>query len=173
MQEKSQLEETLRRRETRPARRHTLHTSTKVSHTRIFHVCASCLPTYGSLTFSEWLLVLSITCICWLCYLASTQASPSGYWYLQPRHVYSELFCQRHFRARSNWSFQACCIQQEIDYLVQRDSDLVCSHQAGQILARILTLLISRVRLILPGELAKHAVSEGTKAVTKYSSSTK
>ncbi|VIO87701.1 Probable histone H2B 4, putative [Brugia malayi] len=27
------------------------------------------------------------------------------------------------------------------------------------------------VRLILPGELAKHAVSEGTKAVTKYMSS--
>ena len=26
------------------------------------------------------------------------------------------------------------------------------------------------VRLILPGELAKHAVSEGTKAVTKYQS---
>ena len=29
----------------------------------------------------------------------------------------------------------------------------------------------SAVRLILPGELAKHAVSEGTKAVTKYHSS--
>ena len=28
------------------------------------------------------------------------------------------------------------------------------------------------VRLLLPGELAKHAVSEGTKAVTKYSSAT-
>ncbi|KAH3901064.1 probable Histone H2B.2 [Saccharomycodes ludwigii] len=28
------------------------------------------------------------------------------------------------------------------------------------------------VRLILPGELAKHAVSEGTRSVTKYSSST-
>ncbi len=28
------------------------------------------------------------------------------------------------------------------------------------------------VRLILPGELAKHAVSEGTKAVNKYTSST-
>ena len=27
------------------------------------------------------------------------------------------------------------------------------------------------VRLLLPGELAKHAVSEGTKAVTKYQSS--
>lgn len=28
------------------------------------------------------------------------------------------------------------------------------------------------VRLILPGELAKHAISEGTKAVTKYNQST-
>lgn len=30
----------------------------------------------------------------------------------------------------------------------------------------------SAVRLVLPGELAKHAVSEGTKAVTKYQSQT-
>ena len=29
----------------------------------------------------------------------------------------------------------------------------------------------SAVRLVLPGELAKHSVSEGTKAVTKYTSS--
>jgi len=29
------------------------------------------------------------------------------------------------------------------------------------------------VRLILPGELAKHAISEGTKSVTKFSSATK
>ena len=29
------------------------------------------------------------------------------------------------------------------------------------------------VRLLLPGELAKHAVSEGTKAVTKYTSTTR
>ncbi|KAJ6630845.1 histone-fold-containing protein, partial [Mycena sp. CBHHK59/15] len=28
------------------------------------------------------------------------------------------------------------------------------------------------VRLILPGELAKHAISEGTKSVTKFSSAT-
>ena len=27
------------------------------------------------------------------------------------------------------------------------------------------------VRLLLPGEVAKHAVNEGTKAVTKYTSS--
>ena len=29
----------------------------------------------------------------------------------------------------------------------------------------------SAIRLVLPGELAKHAVSEGTKAVTKFTSS--
>lgn len=28
------------------------------------------------------------------------------------------------------------------------------------------------VRLLIPGELAKHAVSEGTKAVTKYTNTT-
>ena len=50
------------------------------------------------------------------------------------------------------------------------------------VLSRVLTLpsrrstITSReiqtaVRLMLPGELAKHAVSEGTKAVTKYTSS--
>ena len=31
---------------------------------------------------------------------------------------------------------------------------------------------LGQVRLILPGELAKHAVSEGTKAVTKFTSAT-
>ena len=31
--------------------------------------------------------------------------------------------------------------------------------------------LQTSVRLVLPGELAKHAVSEGTKAVTKFTSS--
>ncbi|XP_052459061.1 histone H2B-like [Carassius gibelio] len=33
------------------------------------------------------------------------------------------------------------------------------------------TEILTAVRLLLPGELAKHAVSEGTKAVTKYTSS--
>ncbi len=31
-------------------------------------------------------------------------------------------------------------------------------------------IVLGAVRLILPGELAKHAVSEGTKAVTKFTS---
>lgn len=35
---------------------------------------------------------------------------------------------------------------------------------------RIFWCLQTAVRLILPGELAKHAVSEGTKAVTKFTS---
>jgi hypothetical protein len=51
-----------------------------------------------------------------------------------------------------------------------------CTAEAGR-LARVNQkgTLSSRevqtaVRLVLPGELAKHAVSEGTKAVTKFSS---
>ncbi|UYV62680.1 hypothetical protein LAZ67_2001540 [Cordylochernes scorpioides] len=34
------------------------------------------------------------------------------------------------------------------------------------------TITSREIHLLLPGELAKHAVSEGTKAVTKYTSST-
>jgi histone H2B len=50
------------------------------------------------------------------------------------------------------------------------------SHPADTMLCCLQGTLASReiqtaVRLILPGELAKHAVSEGTKAVTKYTSS--
>ena len=41
-----------------------------------------------------------------------------------------------------------------------------------QTLCPLLTIISNtmQVRLILPGELAKHAVSEGTKAVTKFTS---
>ncbi|XP_063785855.1 histone H2B 1.1-like [Pseudophryne corroboree] len=35
---------------------------------------------------------------------------------------------------------------------------------------KVLKQIQTAVRLLLPGELAKHAVSEGTKAVTKYTS---
>ena len=40
----------------------------------------------------------------------------------------------------------------------------------GSQLCTNLLRLQTAVRLILPGELAKHAVSEGTKAVTKFTS---
>ncbi|KAJ3600525.1 hypothetical protein NHX12_031506 [Muraenolepis orangiensis] len=41
----------------------------------------------------------------------------------------------------------------------------------NDIFERIAREIQTAVRLLLPGELAKHAVSEGTKAVTKYTSS--
>ena len=47
-------------------------------------------------------------------------------------------------------------------------SKLAASNKRSTISSREIQ---TSVRLILPGELAKHAVSEGTKAVTKYSSS--
>ena len=54
--------------------------------------------------------------------------------------------------------------------------DKVCGEAAKLVQYNRKNTLSSRevqtaVRLLLPGELAKHAVSEGTKAVTKYSSS--
>lgn len=76
----------------------------------------------------------------------------------------------RHLRACCHRGIQARCIQQEVHDLIPRDPNLVSfpllhwpDHADNG----------TSVRLILPGELAKHAVSEGTKAVTKYSSSTK
>jgi hypothetical protein len=50
--------------------------------------------------------------------------------------------------------------------------DLVWPSVSSSTHARIYSLLslLTQVRLILPGELAKHAVSEGTKAVTKFTS---
>jgi len=75
----------------------------------------------------------------------------------------------RHLRACRNRSLETRCLQQEVDNLVARDPDIV---SVLPILNLDLTDILS-VRLILPGELAKHAVSEGTKAVTKYSSSAK
>ena len=45
---------------------------------------------------------------------------------------------------------------------------LVCYNKKGTLTSREIQ---TAVRLALPGELAKHAVSEGTKAITKYTSS--
>jgi histone H2B len=54
--------------------------------------------------------------------------------------------------------------------------DRVCNEAASLSRYNKKSTLSSReiqtaVRLVLPGELAKHAVAEGTKAVTKYTSS--
>ena len=51
--------------------------------------------------------------------------------------------------------------------LAAEASKLACYNKRLSITSRDIQ---TAVRLILPGELAKHAVSEGTKAVTKYTS---
>ena len=51
---------------------------------------------------------------------------------------------------------------------VAREGGRLCSYSSkGTLSSREIQ---TAVRLVLPGELAKHAVSEGTKAVTKFTS---
>lgn len=49
------------------------------------------------------------------------------------------------------------------------EASRLCQHNKGKTISS--REVQTSVRLLLPGELAKHAVSEGTKAVTKYTSS--
>lgn len=53
------------------------------------------------------------------------------------------------------------------DRIANESSKLATYNQTKTLTSREIQ---TAVRLLLPGELAKHAVSEGTKAVTKYSS---
>ncbi|KAJ3423899.1 histone h2b [Anaeramoeba flamelloides] len=53
--------------------------------------------------------------------------------------------------------------------LAMEASNLARFNKRGTITSREVQ---SATRLLLPGELARHAVSEGTKAVTKYSNAT-
>jgi histone H2B len=93
------------------------------------------------------------------------------FFYFEFNFIWSILTHLRYLRTCCNWSQQARRIHQEIYHLIPRDPDIV-SHLSISIFNHH-RLHFHSVRLILPGELAKHAVSEGTKAVTKYSSSSK
>jgi len=62
---------------------------------------------------------------------------------LKQVHPNDELVRQRHLRAHRHRSFPPCPLQQEINHQLLRDP--------------------TTIRLLLPGELTKHAVSEGTK----------
>jgi len=53
------------------------------------------------------------------------------------------------------------------DKIASEAGRLVRANKRGTLTSREIQ---TAVRLLLPGELAKHAVSEGTKAVTKYTS---
>lgn len=52
---------------------------------------------------------------------------------------------------------------------IAREAGRLCRYNAKATLSS--REVQTSIRLLLPGELAKHAVSEGTKAVTKYTSS--
>ena len=58
-------------------------------------------------------------------------------------------------------------INDTFDRICQESGKLVNNNHKHTLSSREVQ---TAVRLLLPGELAKHAVSEGTKAVTKYSS---
>ncbi|KAE8676419.1 Histone H2B.3 [Hibiscus syriacus] len=60
------------------------------------------------------------------------------------------------------------CINDIFEKLAQEASRLARYNKKPTITSREIQ---TAVRLVLPGELAKHAVSEGTKAVTKFTSS--
>uniref|UniRef100_A0A3Q0RZ49 Uncharacterized protein n=1 Tax=Amphilophus citrinellus TaxID=61819 RepID=A0A3Q0RZ49_AMPCI len=57
------------------------------------------------------------------------------------------------------------------DVLAVAGTFMLFSRNSGAVSCPPLAEIQTAVRLLLPGELAKHAVSEGTKAVTKYTSS--
>ena len=65
-------------------------------------------------------------------------------------------------------SFMNSFITDIFDKIANEAGKLVRYNKKGTLSSREIQ---TAVRLILPGELAKHAVSEGTKAVTKYTSS--
>jgi histone H2B len=61
----------------------------------------------------------------------------------------------------------ACALQDIFDKIATETQNLARYNKKPTITSREIQ---TAVRLILPGELSKHAVSEGTKAVTKFTS---
>lgn len=113
----------------------------------------------------------------------SPQAGPPRHWYLHSCHVHLELLCQWYVsnwlfkkedaKTRHNASGKTLSNLRHLDIferVATEASKLAAYNKKSTISSREIQ---TSVRLILPGELAKHAVSEGTKAVTKYSSSAK
>jgi histone H2B len=173
-----------RRSAPRPGRRHTLPTSTRVSYTfweprRIRDASRSITRKHQMLTAISPVLkqVHPDTGI-------SNRAMSILNSFVNGEYLHRSTLSDvcllmrlsRHLRESCHGGFQACRLQQEVHHFVSRDPDLVSLSDfayIGTLDHKHLLTPGRSVRLILPGELAKHAVSEGTKAVTKYSSSTK
>ena len=69
--------------------------------------------------------------------------------------------------SKKGMSIMNSFISDIFDKIANEAGKLVRYNKKGTLSSREIQ---TAVRLILPGELAKHAVSEGTKAVTKYTS---
>lgn len=97
--------------------------------------------------------------------LDSAQAGASGYGYLEQGDGYPELVRERHLRAYRYRSVEYVCHPLSCGLRsLTSVSELASYSKKSTISSREIQ---TAVRLILPGELAKHAISEGTKSVTK------
>ena len=103
----------------------------------------------------------------WKFYVLGAEASASRHGCVLQGHVHHELLCQRLVRADCWRGKQVGSLQQAVD-INSMLAIYICPSCRSTITSREIQ---TAVRLLLPGELAKHAVSEGTKAVTKYTSS--
>jgi len=107
---------------------------------------------------SHAIYIYKVSCLNIICWTGSlfrfppgAEAGPPRHWRLQQGHVHHELLLNDLF-----------------ERIAAEASKLAHCNERSTITSREIQ---TAVRLLLPGELAKHAVSEGTKAVTKYTSS--
>jgi hypothetical protein len=109
-------------------------------------------------------------------HLQGPQAGSPGYWYLHQGHVHPQLVCFRQYVAHSSRSFHTYPLTSPhptprhtvFERIASEASKLATYNARSTITSREIQ---TAVRLILPGELSKHAISEGTKSVAKFSSS--
>ena len=107
----------------------------------------------------------------------ATKGRPAG---IKKRHQIQETYSVYIYRvlkqvhpetgiSKRSMSIMNSFINDVFEKLCVESSKLVANNKKHTLSSREVQ---TAVRLMLPGELAKHAVSEGTKAVTKYSSGT-
>ena len=108
----------------------------------------------------------------------ATKGRPAGVKGTKKRHQIQETYSVYIYRvlkqvhpetgiSKRSMSIMNSFINDVFEKLCVESSKLVANNKKHTLSSREVQ---TAVRLMLPGELAKHAVSEGTKAVTKYSS---
>ena len=97
-------------------------------------------------------------------YLRPGSLNPGGAWQPHPENRSERIFDRLVDSAR-----QACAVADQEGAKVATEGGRLCKLNKKHTLSS--REIQTAIRLVLPGELAKHAVSEGTKAVTKFTSS--